>query len=166
QSGLHLVHAIVAGPELAALPAAQSVVPDLPEFISEQWIGRGNYTSVTVGKQVLKRVQAETGCISPRSYRTSVKARPYRLSRILQYKQRVFFRDFHDFRHLSRPAGQMNRNNSASARGDGRGDPFRGQVQILPDVHKYGLRACHGDGRRRGYKRVRRGNHLVARTQT
>src|ERR1700733_10170079 len=103
QSSLHLVHAIVAGPELAAFPAAQSVVPDLLEFISERSIGRGNYASVTVSKQILERVETETGGVSPRSHRTSVPAGPYRLSRILQYKQPVFFRDPHDFRHLSGP---------------------------------------------------------------
>ena len=43
------------------------VIPDLPKFVPKRCIGRGNDSSVAVGKQILERVQAETRGVSPRS---------------------------------------------------------------------------------------------------
>jgi Coenzyme PQQ synthesis protein D (PqqD) len=74
-------------------------------------------------------------------------------------------RDIHDFRHVGRPAGKVNRDDRSCPLGEDGRDRLRSDVAALGiDIGENGSRSDEHCARCRGDERARRDDHLIART--
>ena len=130
-----------------------------------QLVVRGDHrTGITAGPQVLSRVEAEASGVAGGAGPLAAAGRALRLRRVLDHGDAVPCGDRHHRRHVDTTPVQVDRDDGARPWRDRAFQPGRVHQQGLP-VHVDEARdgATANDGLRRGRKRVRDRDHLIAR---
>ena len=145
------------------VPIGLSAVAEPLDPLGEPGVPRDDRAAVAQRAEVLGWIEAERAGRSNRADRTSIRGREVGLTAVLDDREPVRGGDPFDARHVGRLPVEMDRHDSAGARGHRPFDRSRvDRETVAIDVRKDRAGADHHDRQRRERRRQRRRNDLIA----